>query len=158
MVCIIIFICVFFSVSSLYFFDYSSSTRTRTRPIGLIVLLGSGIHTVWAFWQVYESIPLTYSSVIERDLLMIGSWYISTIIGTAIAAVLVANWSKKRLYVSWNCMHMMDLWIENDTRELVNLCQTMASRLKTIGTEKYKKNQNLASSLGMSGTGVLALE
>lgn len=68
----------------------------KKKKIGLIVLLGSGVHTVWAFWELYAS-----TSWLEVEVIMIvGSWYLSTIIGTAIAAVLIRTWSKKKLYVS----------------------------------------------------------
>lgn len=67
--------------------------------VGLIVLLGSGVHTVWAFWQIYSSDPIP-TSIIKNEYLMIGSWYISTIIGTVVAAAFISTWSKKRLYVS----------------------------------------------------------
>lgn len=76
-------------------------THTFTST-GLIVLLGSGVQTVWAFWQIYAYYPAGYIPMIEKDFFTIGSWYITSIIGTAIAAVLLKNWSKKRLYVSQN--------------------------------------------------------
>lgn len=60
------------------------------------MLLGSGVHTVWAFWEVYS--PTSWHE--NEVLAAIGSWYIATIIGTAIAAILLPTWSKKRLYVS----------------------------------------------------------
>lgn len=63
---------------------------------GLIVLLGSGVHTVWAFWEVASPSPWLEIEVLAA----IGSWYITTIIGTAIAALLLPKWPKKRLYVS----------------------------------------------------------
>lgn len=63
---------------------------------GLIVLLGSGVHTVWAFWEMY-----TASSWLEKEVIItVGSWYVATIIGAAIAAVLIPKWSKRKLYVS----------------------------------------------------------
>lgn len=66
---------------------------------GLIVLLGSGVHTVWAFWQIYAPLSANYAAIIAQDFVMIGSWYIATIIGTIFAAALVSVWTKKRLYV-----------------------------------------------------------
>lgn len=72
---------------------------------GLIVLLGSGVHTVWAFWAVY-----TQSTWHEVEVLSsIGSWYIGTIIGSAIAAFLIPKWTKKCLYVSPNSLNQSNL-------------------------------------------------
>lgn len=70
--------------------------RTYT---GLIVLLGSGVHTVWAFWQMYAVTPTAYTWIVFQDFFIIGSWYIATIFGTMVAAALVSRWTKKRLYV-----------------------------------------------------------
>lgn len=65
---------------------------------GLIVLLGSGVHTVWAFWEIYSGT----ADVFEQEVIItVGSWYIATIIGSAIATVLIPKWSKKRIYVSF---------------------------------------------------------
>lgn len=62
---------------------------------GLIVLLGSGVHTVWAFWEIYSG-----TGWFERQvIILVGSWYIATIIGSIIAAILIPIWSKKRIYV-----------------------------------------------------------
>lgn len=69
-------------------------THTHT---GLIVLLGSGVHTVWAFWRMYE--PNSYESIIAQDFVVVASWYVATIIGTLFAAYFVSTWTKKQLYV-----------------------------------------------------------
>lgn len=64
--------------------------------VGLIVLLGSGVHTVWAFWEIYAA-----TSWLEKEVIItVGSWYVATVIGTAIAAVLIPKWPKKKIYVS----------------------------------------------------------
>ncbi|XP_031638404.1 uncharacterized protein LOC116350669 [Contarinia nasturtii] len=62
---------------------------------GLIVLLGSGVHTVWAFWEIFAS-----SSWLELEVITtVGAWYLGTICGSIIAAVLIPTWSKKRIYI-----------------------------------------------------------
>lgn len=60
------------------------------------MLLGSGVHTVWAFWEIYSS-----TSWFETEVaITVAAWYVATAIGSAIAAVLVSKWSKRKLYVS----------------------------------------------------------
>ncbi|XP_055308447.1 uncharacterized protein LOC129572508 [Sitodiplosis mosellana] len=62
---------------------------------GLIVLLGSGVHTVWAFWEIYSA-----TSWLEKEvIIMVGSWYLASLIGSAAAAVLIPKWSKKNIYI-----------------------------------------------------------
>lgn len=61
-------------------------------------MLGSGVHTVWAFWEIYSA-----TSWLEKEVIItVGSWYIATIIGSAAAAVLIPKWSKKNIYVSFS--------------------------------------------------------
>lgn len=70
--------------------------RAHQTCIGLIVLLGSGVHTVWTFWEIYST-----SSWFEAEVaITVAAWYVATAIGSAIASMLVSKWSKRKLYVS----------------------------------------------------------
>lgn len=59
------------------------------------MLLGSGAHTVWAFWEVFE----TNSWHEKKVIVMVGSWYVATIIGSGFGALLISRWTKKMIYV-----------------------------------------------------------
>lgn len=62
----------------------------------MIVLLGSGVHTVWAFWEIYSANSWNEIEVIN----IVGSWYLASIVGSAIGALLIPRWPKKAIYVS----------------------------------------------------------
>lgn len=63
--------------------------------LGLILLLGSGVHIVWAFWEVYGNNSWHDKSI----LLKVGAWYVAAVIGSACGACLVTTWTKKQIYV-----------------------------------------------------------
>lgn len=68
---------------------------------GLVVLLGSGVHIVWAFWEIFSA-----TSWLEEEVIgTIASWYIANVIGSVGAAILIPKWSKKHIYVGFHSFH-----------------------------------------------------
>lgn len=63
---------------------------------GCLILFGSGVHTVWAFWEIYSANSWNEIEVIN----IVGSWYLASIVGSAFCAALIPHWPKKTIYVS----------------------------------------------------------
>lgn len=79
-------------------------------PVGLFLLMGSGIHIVWGIFRVFDLYRCHEESSFYLCL-VIWSWYIGAIIGSFIGGYTVAKVRKGRLYVGVHFKWLNSLYL-----------------------------------------------